>query len=208
MEVLAAFLVDIVHRFGYAGIFIMAFLESTFLPIPSEATLIPAGYLVHQGVMSGWLVWIVATAGAVGGALLNYFIAYYYGRRFLYAYGKYLFFSHEKMEKLDHFFARHGEISTLTGRLVPGLRHFISFPAGLAHMDLKKFCTYTGVGGGLWMSILLLVGYVIGGNKDTVHRFMPYVTAACIAAVVLMISFYIWHQGKKKRMTGADNGQI
>src|SRR5580704_13536135 len=144
----------------------MTFLESTFVPIPAELTMVPAGYLVHQGQMSSVLVMTIAVIGSISGSLANYYIAYHYGRRFLYAYGKYLFFNHDKMNSLDKFFADHGEISTLTGRLVPGLRHFISFPAGLAHMHIKKFATYTGVGSGLWMATLVLLGYIIGGNKE------------------------------------------
>jgi len=191
-------LVDFVHTLGYPGIFIMSFLESTFVPIPSEITMIPAGYLVQQGHMSMFWVLLASITGTIGGALANYFIAYYYGRRFLYAFGKYFFFGHDKMEKLDRFFASHGEISTFTGRLVPGLRHFISFPAGLAHMDLKKFCLYTGAGGALWMATLVGVGYVIGGNKEEIRRYMPYVTAVAISAVVAMITFYMWHHRRRK----------
>ena len=197
MEELAQWLVDFVHKFGYLGIFVMAFLESTFVPIPSEVTMVPAGYLVHQGQMNAWIVLSSAISGAIGGSLANYYIAYHYGRRFLYAYGKYLFFDHHKMEKLDKFFASHGEVSTLTGRLVPGLRHVISFPAGLAHMDIKKFTMYTGVGGGLWMATLVLVGYVIGGNKELVRHYMPYVTGVALVGVVAMIVLYISHHRRK-----------
>lgn len=199
-------LVDFVHTLGYPGIFIMTFLESTFVPIPSEVTMIPAGYLVQQGHMSLFPVLIASILGTIGGAMANYFIAYYYGRRFLYAFGKYFFFGHDKMEKLDKFFASHGEISTFTGRLVPGLRHFISFPAGLAHMNLKKFCIYTGVGGALWMSTLLGVGYFIGGNKQLLRQYMPYVTAVAIGSVLLMIVVYIWRKRSAKRKAEANNG--
>lgn len=201
-------LVDFVHTLGYPGVFIMTFLESTFVPIPSEITMIPAGYLVQQGHMNLWLVLFASITGTIGGALANYFIAYYYGRRFLYAYGKYFFFCHDKMEKLDKFFASHGEISTFTGRLVPGLRHFISFPAGLAHMNLKKFCIYTGVGGTIWMITLLAVGYYIGGNKTQLKQYMPYVTVVAIGSVVLMITFYIWRKRRAKKRLEAQDGNV
>ena len=196
MAYLAQWLVDFVHEFGYLGIFVMAFLESTFVPIPSEVTMVPAGYLVHQDQMNAFLVLFSAITGAIGGSLANYYIAYHYGRRFLYAYGRYLFFNHDKMEKLDKFFASHGEISTLTGRLIPGLRHVISFPAGLAHMDVKKFCMYTGVGGGLWMLTLVLVGYVIGGNEELVKNTMPYVVGIAILGVAALVMLYIRHHRK------------
>jgi membrane protein DedA with SNARE-associated domain len=190
MEHIAQWLVDIVRLFGYPGLFFMAFLESTFVPIPSEATMVPAGYLVHQGEMNFWIALIVSTLGCVGGAIFNYIIAYHFGRRFLNAYGKYMFFDHDKMAKLDKFFASHGEISMLTGRLIPGLRHVVSFPAGLAHMNLKKFCIYTGIGGGLWMATLLLVGYLIGGNKALVKQNMPYVVGAAIAGAIILVTVY------------------
>ena len=104
------------------------------------------------------------------------------------------------MEKLDKFFTTHGQISTLTGRLIPGLRHFMALPAGLSRMDLKKFCAYTGVGGGLWIATLLLVGYVIGGNKELVKHYMPYITGAVVIAVMVMIGIYIRHYRKKQGM--------
>ncbi|MDX1975462.1 MAG: DedA family protein [Rickettsiales bacterium] len=195
-------LVDVVHTLGYPGIFIMTFLESTFMPIPSEVTMIPAGYLVQQGQMNLFLVLLCSITGTIGGALFNYYIAYHYGRRFINAYGKYFFFGPDKMEKLDKFFYSHGEISTFTGRLVPGLRHFISFPAGLAKMDLKKFCIYTGVGGAIWMSTLVGVGYLIGGNKKLIKTYMPYVSGGVIVLVILMIVVYIWRKRNKTTNIG------
>lgn len=198
LQAASEWLVHFVHTLGYPGIFIMTFLESTFVPIPSEVTMIPAGYLVQQGEMSLFWVLFASITGTIGGALANYYIALHFGRRILLHYGKYFFFDQEKMYKLDRFFARHGEISTFTGRLIPGLRHFISFPAGLAHMDIKKFCIYTGAGGAIWMVTLTMVGYLIGGNKHMLRQYMPYITTACVVAVVLLITVYMWHHRRKK----------
>ncbi len=195
LEELGQWLVDFVHQFGYAGIFIMSLLESTFVPIPGEVTMIPAGVLVQQGHMNFFVVVFLATLGALAGSLANYYLAYYLGRRFFYNYGKYFFFTHDKIDKLDKFFSSHGDISTFTGRLLPGVRHFIAFPAGLGHMDLKKFCIYTTLGSGIWMTILTTVGYLIGDNKELVHRYLPYVTAVVVVLVVFGVVFYI----KKKR---------
>lgn len=210
---LAAFcewLVDFVHHFGYIGIFIMSFLESTFVPIPSEVTMVPAGVLVQQGLMNFWIVVIMATLGALGGSLFNYYLAYYLGRKFFYKYGKYFFFTHDKIDKLDKFFASHGDISTFTGRLIPGVRHFIAFPAGLAHMDLKKFCIYTGIGSGIWMITLTVVGYYIGDNKALVKRYMPYVVAVVVFIAVLCVLFYIWRHKRNNRgvVVRSDGGEI
>jgi len=200
IEVFLHWLVEFVHHFGYAGIFIMSFLESTFVPIPGEVTMIPAGVLVQEGHMSFLPVVLLATLGAIAGSLFNYYLAYYLGRKFFYNYGKYFFFTHEKIEKLDQFFVSHGDISTFTGRLIPGVRHFIAFPAGLAHMNLKKFCFYTGIGSGIWMTILTTVGYLIGDNKELLHKLMPYITAGVVAVVVFGVVFYVWRHraGKAK----------
>lgn len=204
MQAIIEWLVDFVHHFGYIGIFIMTFLESTFVPIPSEVTMIPAGYLVHQGEMALLPVLFASVTGTIGGSLAMYFLAKHVGRRFLYAYGKYFLLAHDKLEMLDKYFASHGEISIFTGRLIPGLRHVISFPAGLAHMDLKKFCIYTGVGGGIWMATLIFVGYIIGGNKAMVKEYMPYITALVITGVCVMIVCYICRHRRKARGNGAS----
>ncbi len=204
IEAFLHWLVEFVHHFGYAGIFIMSFLESTFAPIPSEVTMIPAGVLVQQGHMNFFIVVILATLGAVAGSLFNYYLAYYLGRRFFYAYGKYFFFTHEKIDKLDKFFVLHGDVSTFTGRLIPGVRHFIAFPAGLAHMDLKKFCIYTGLGSGIWMTILTAVGYLIGDNKELLHRLMPYITGAVVLIVVAGVVFYMWNGRRKRNNDSVD----
>lgn len=201
-------LVEFVHHFGYAGIFIMSFLESTFVPLPSEVTLVPAGVLVQQGHMNFWLVISLATAGAVAGSLFNYYLAYYLGRKFFFKYGKYFFFPHDKIEKLDEFFSSHGDVSTFTGRLIPGVRHFIAFPAGLAHMHLKKFCIYTGLGSAIWMTILTLVGYLIGDNKELLHKLMPYITAGVVALVVIGVVVYVWRHRVRKAAETAQNDEI
>ncbi|MFW0776606.1 MAG: DedA family protein [Rickettsiales bacterium] len=190
-------LVEFVHHFGYIGIFIMTALESTFVPVPSEVTMVPAGYLVQQGKMNFWIVLFCSITGTLAGSLINYWIAHHYGRRFLAAYGKYMFFDNDKMAKLDKFFSTHGEVSIFTSRLIPGVRHVISFPAGLAHMDLKKFCVYTTLGGSIWMLTLLVVGYLIGDNKALVKEYMPYIVSACVAAVVMLVAWYAYRHRKK-----------
>ena len=132
-------IVWLVESLGYFGLFFMTFIESTFIPIPAEITLIPAGYLVQKGEMNGILVWICATLGTLGGSLTNYYIAYFFGRKLFISKGKYFFMDKTKLEAIERFFLNHGAISTFTGRLLPGVKHFISFPAGLAKMDKKIF---------------------------------------------------------------------
>ena len=186
---------ELVHEFGYLGIFFMTFIESTFIPIPAEITLIPAGYLVQKGLMNGVLVLLVSTAGTLGGSLLNYYIAYYYGRKLFINYGKYFFMNIEKLTKLESFFEEHGAISTFTGKLLPGIKHFISFPAGLAKMPMKTFIIFTTAGGAIWCGVLILLGHLIGQNEDLIHKHLKQVNFIIFLFVVCLIGFYVW---KKK----------
>lgn len=197
LEAGVKWLMHIIETLGYPGVFIMSALESTFLPIPSEVTLIPAGYLIHQGTWNGPLVFFLAVTGTLTGSLANYAIAYYCGRYILVKYGRYFFMNEEKLLKMEGYFVRHGSLSIFLGRLVLGVRHFISFPAGLARMDLKKFCLYTLAGGGLWTFILLAVGYLIGDNKELVVSVLPLLKIGFLLAVAGAGAFYWMRQRKK-----------
>lgn len=198
MEQLAEWLVSLIDSVGYPGVFIAMFAGNALVPIPVEVVMIPAGYLVQQKLMHWPILMAFAIAGDIGGSIFSYYIAYHFGRHVLLKYGKYFMLNDKKMGLLETFFAHHGEISTLTGRLVPGLRHFMAFPAGLSHMNAKKFVAYTGIGGGIWMGILVLVGYFIGGNKAMVKHYLPYITGAVVGGVLVMIIVYINHRRVKK----------
>jgi len=198
VEAIALWLVSVVHGMGYPGIFILMFFSNALIPVPIEVIMIPAGYLVQQGQMNFFMLITCGVVGDISGSLFAYYVALHLGRRVLLAYGKHVFFDVKKMEMLDRFFAGHGEISVLTGRLVPGLRHFMAFPAGLSHMNVKKFALYTGVGGGVWMCVLIGVGYVIGGNRAMIRHYMPLITASVVAAVGIMIVLYIIRHRRRK----------
>lgn len=192
-------LVEVVHHLGYIGIFIMTFVESTFVPIPAEVTMIPAGYLIHQGKMQFLPTFLASVAGCVGGSYLNYWIAKKYGRELFIRYGKYLMMTPAKLVKLENFFYEHGAVSTFTGRLIPGLRHYISFPAGLARMKLSKFITYTALGGGIWMAVLLGLGYYIGENEDLVMAYLPMAKMGILLLVSVVALFYIVRARKRAK---------
>jgi membrane protein DedA with SNARE-associated domain len=204
MELIAQWLVNVVGDVGCPGIFVAMFFGNAMVPIPVEAIMIPAGYLVQAGQMHLWMLIGAAIGGDIAGSLFSYYLAFHFGRRVLLSYGKHFFFGYERMEMLDKFFASHGEISTLTGRLVPGLRHFMAFPAGLSHMNVKKFVVYTGIGGGIWTGVLTGIGYLIGDNKELVKHYMPYVEAVVIAFVAAMIVYYIKRHNRRKKAEITD----
>ena len=153
MHKIINYLLNSIGNLGYIGIFLLMFLESSFFPFPSEVVMIPAGYLAYKGDMDLSLVILSGVIGSLAGAWFNYILAHKFGRRFLLK-----IFNEKKVKKLDDFFEKHGHISTFTGRLLPGIRQYISFPAGLAKMDKLKFTIYTTFGTLIWVSILALLG--------------------------------------------------
>ncbi|WP_242466145.1 DedA family protein [Chromatium okenii] len=189
-----------VNGWGYSGIFILMALESTVLPVPSELVLIPAGYLVQQGQMNALVALFAATIGSLVGAFVNYGFALWVGRPFLERYGRYFFVKPALLAKTDAFFMRHGAISTFTGRLILGIRHLISLPAGLCRMPITTFAIYTSLGAGLWSMILLAVGYLIGNNAALIQEHLPLVTAAVLLFVIATLVGYIVWQRQPSRL--------
>lgn len=184
------FIVQTVGALGYWGIFFMMFLESTFFPFPSEVVMIPAGYLVHKGEMNMLMVLFCGIAGSLAGALFNYFLAIYVGRSILIRYGKYFFIKETTIIKAENFFAKHGHISTFSGRLIPAVRQLISFPAGLAKMNLVSFSIYTTLGASIWVVILTLLGYYIGDNEALVKEHLSTIIYALLALVAVGAFIY------------------
>ncbi|TXE83589.1 DedA family protein [Campylobacter peloridis] len=187
------FLLTLAKDWGYWGIIFLMFVESSFFPFPSEVVMIPAGYLAHQNELNFWLCLFCGTFGALLGALLNYYLCYFLGRNIVLKICKYFGINEAKFTKFEEFFNRHGEISTFSGRLIPGLRQYISLPAGLARMNLKKFIFYTSLGAGIWCLILLILGYILGKNEDLIKEYLHLVIIACIVftGAILVIYFYI-----------------
>lgn len=192
------FIVETIGSLGYIGIFFLMFLESTVFPIPSEVVMIPAGYLAHKGEMNIYIVIFLGTFGSLCGALFNYYFALKFGRKFLLKYGKYFFVSPESIEKTEKFFKNHGHISTFSGRLIPGLRHYISLPAGLAKMNLFVFCFYTTLGAFLWVTILTLLGYYLGDNQELVKEYLRYLIIALLFTLAI-IGFWYYKRVKNKK---------
>lgn len=189
-------LVQTVGDLGYAGIFVMMALESTFFPIPSEAVMIPAGYLVQQGRMDFTISLVCGVAGSIAGAYFNYFLASRLGRPFILKYGKYAGIPEHKFLKVDSYFHNHGEITTFIGRLIPVVRHVISFPAGLGRMSHIKFTAYTALGAALWVAVLLGLGYLIGEKEELIRRYLSQITIAAVMFSVVVIAVYIYWKKK------------
>ena len=192
MAEIVNFLVNTIGEWGYIGIFLLMFLESSFFPFPSEVVMIPAGYLAYKGDMNIFLIIIIGLLGSITGAWLNYLIANKFGRKFLEK-----FISNEKLNKLDNFFDKHGHISTFSGRLIPGVRQYISFPAGLAKMKGFIFTFYTGLGSLIWILVLVSLGYFIGQNQELIHKYLKEITIITLILLGFIIFIYYKYQKVK-----------
>ena len=197
---IALFLVDKIGDMGYWGIFFLMFLESTFFPFPSEVIMIPAGYLAYKGEMNLYIVVLTGILGSVAGALFNYYLAIHFRRGFLLKYGKYFFIKEETLDKLESFFQKHGELSTFNGRLIPGIRQLISLPAGLAKMNIIKFSFYSALGAGIWVVVLVALGYMLGSNEALISEYLHTATLIALMSVVFITIFYIIRNKRREEI--------
>ena len=190
-------IVSTVGDLGYIGIIIMMFLESSFFPFPSEVVMIPAGYLSSIGDMNIYAAIGSGIFGAILGALFNYYLAMRLGREIVLKYGKYFFMNEKKLLAIETFFIKYGSISTFTGRLIPGIRQYISLPAGLGKMNIRLFTLYTALGAGLWVVILALLGYFIGKNQELIQQYLHIITLILVAFIVVTSIFFYLKNRKK-----------
>lgn len=192
-------LVSFIHQIGYLGIFVGMFLESTLVPLPSELIMIPAGIAAAQGTMNIYIAVLVGIIGNVAGAVFTYYLAASIGRNILLKIGKYFFVKESTIEKIEIFFQNHGPISVFIGRLLPGFRHFISIPAGVAKMDLKSFYLYTSLGSTIWTIALAGLGFFIGANRDLITANLHKIIIACaIFCATTLISYALYKKTKNK----------
>jgi membrane protein DedA with SNARE-associated domain len=190
---------DFVESAGYVGVFLMVVLESVFPPIPSEAILPLAGFLAGEGRF--WLpaVIVAATLGAVAGALILYFVAYWFGdarlRWLINKYGKWFAVSERDLDSANAWFDRHGYKAVFFCRMVPIVRSLVSLPAGLRRMNLVPFIIYTAIGSGLWNSLLIVAGWWLGENWEDVSHLVDYLDYPMYIAIAGALAWFIW---KKK----------
>jgi membrane protein DedA with SNARE-associated domain len=205
-----AWIVATVGQWGYPGIVVMMFLESSCFPFPSEVVMIPAGYLSSPAYLSspGYIpgremnAYVAVLMGIIGswlGALFNYYLAVWLGRPLLLKWGKYFFISAESFHKAESFFQEHGEISTFTGRLIPVVRQYISLPAGLLRMNMARFLFFTGLGAGIWVAVLTAIGYVAGQNRQLIERYSREATLVLLASCAVLIGIYVAVRRRRRR---------
>ena len=207
IEFLSGIIVATISLLGYSGIVLLMAIESACIPLPSEIIMPFSGYLVSTGQMNLWLVALAGAVGCVLGSLVAYWVGSNGGRPLIEKYGRYVLVSRHDLDMADRWFASHGEIIVFVSRLLPAIRTFIAFPAGVARMNLKRFIIYTFAGSLPWCLGLAYVGQKLGEkwNKDDTlktwfHRFDFLIGIAA----VLLVSWWIWRHVKHLRTEKAN----
>jgi len=193
----ATWIIAVISTLGYGGVALLMAIESACIPLPSEIIMPFAGYLVSTGQMN---LIAVATAGAIGcnlGSIPAYWAGQYGGRAFILRWGKWVLIGADELDKAERFFARFGSLSILIGRLLPVIRSFIAFPAGMARMNLTRFHIYTFIGSWPWCYVLALIGKHMGAawnNNPQLKAAMHKLDLVVVGAIVLVVAFYVWHR--------------
>ncbi|TMQ10909.1 MAG: DedA family protein [Deltaproteobacteria bacterium] len=187
LESFAHWVQDVVRAFGYPGVFVLIMLESTLVPIPSEIVMPFAGYMASQGEFSLPVILVINSVAAVVGSGLCYWIGVVGGKPFLVRYGKYFLVRQHEIARTEAFFARHGNKTILIARFLPGIRHVISVPAGVARMPLRGFFVQTFLGATIWGGALIVLGYYVGANWETFARPLKHIDLLIAAILVLAL---------------------
>jgi membrane protein DedA with SNARE-associated domain len=187
LEQFAHWVQGIVHDLGYPGLFVLILLESTLIPIPSELVMPFAGFMASQGEFSLPLVLVINSVAALVGSGICYWIGAAGGKPLLVKYGKFVFIKEKDITRTEVFFAKHGKATILIGRFLPVVRHFISIPAGIARMPLGSFFTQTFIGSTIWGSFLILVGYELGVNWESVAKQLKHVDLLIGGAIIAVL---------------------
>ncbi len=205
MSQLSAWVLIIMAKFGYLGIIFAMFAENVFPPIPSELIMPAAGFAVARGDLNLILVILAGTLGSVLGALPLYYLGRLLNEDrlmlFTEKYGKYVFVKPSDIRSSSVWFDKHGNKAVFFGRMVPGIRSFISIPAGMSKMPMLPFLAFTALGSSIWTSLLTVAGYYFGENYEVIETMLaPYSKGFLLLAVVIIIAWFI-----KRRLSARHN---
>ena len=202
IEILSGFIVAMISALGYAGVVLLMAIESSCIPLPSEIIMPFSGYLVYTGHFNLWWVGVAGAVGCVLGSIVAYYIGMYGGRPLIEKYGRYILVSRHDLDLADRWFKKYGEIIVFASRLLPVVRTFIAFPAGVARMNMPRFIIYTFLGSLPWCLGLAYVGQLLGeqwDKNDTLktwfHRFDFAIGMVIVAGAV----WWVWRHVKNSR---------
>jgi membrane protein DedA with SNARE-associated domain len=196
LETSIHFIIHIIEQLGYVGVFIGMTLESVGVPLPSEVIMPFAGYVAWTGRLTLVGVTLAGTTACLAGSLIAYAIGLYGGRPLLERYGKYFLLRKKDIDRAHEWFERYGELAVFTSRLLPIVRAFISYPAGIAKMDITKFSVYSFLGSFVWCFVLAFVGFTLGRNWSAVEGLLQPLSVAVVLGMIGGLGYAIYHRKK------------
>jgi len=194
IETISNFIISVIEQLGYGGVFVGMMLESTGLPIPSEVIMPFAGYVVWKGGLTLIGITLAGTLGCLAGSLIAYYIGLWGGRPLLERYGKYVLIRKGELDRADGWFEKYGDSAVFISRLLPIVRTFISFPAGIVHMDVKKFSVYTVLGSLPWCFALAYAGVLLGPHWENIKGLFRYLDIAIVVGFIALVAYLIYHR--------------
>ena len=199
VEYISELAINLIENLGYWGVFIGMTLESACIPIPSEVIMPFAGFVVYEGKMTLIGITVVGALGNLFGSLLAYFVGLKGGRPFMEKYGKYILITHNRLEMAEDWFKKYGHEAVLISRVLPGVRTFISLPAGIAHMDLKKFIIYTFLGSLPWCFILGYIGVQLGPEWKVIKGYFSIIDKIVVIVIICFFAYLLYKYKFKKQ---------
>lgn len=197
IEIIVDFAVGVINALGLPGIFLLMALESTAAPIPSEAVLPFAGFLVAQGKLDFLFVVIAATLGSIVGSLFSYYIGYFGGKTAVVKIGKYMMLNEKHLEHTEKFFHKDGGKTIFISRFIPVVRHLISIPAGIGKMSLKKFVPFTIAGALIWNSFLVWVGINLQSHWNEILKYTQILDYVVLAVLIILIAKFLFKMRRR-----------
>lgn len=191
IAIIATWIISVISTMGYGGIVLLMAIESACIPLPSEIIMPFAGFLVFKGELTLWLVALAGAVGCVIGSIPAYYVGVYGGRPLAEKYGKYILLSKNDLDMADRLFAKYGEIIIFIARLLPAVRTFIAFPAGVARMNMPKFIMYTFIGSLIWCWLLAYAGMKFGEHWDNLKVYFHEFHYVIIGAGIIFLIWYV-----------------
>ena len=198
IDILANFVIRTIDVLGYPGVFFLMLIESAGIPMPSEIIMPFSGFLVAEGKMNFWAVSFVGALANLAGSLIAYWIGLKGGRALIEKYGKYILISKKDLDLADRWFVKFGSATAFFGRLLPIVRTYISFPAGVAKMDIKRFSLYTFAGALPWSMLFTWLGVKMGSNWEQIREKLHNFDLSIFILLVIGIVWYVWRHFKHR----------
>jgi membrane protein DedA with SNARE-associated domain len=203
-ELIIKYCTSLIDTTGYIGVMLLMILESMIAPVPSEAVMPFAGFLIFEGKFTWAGVAFFSTLGSLIGSTVSYYIGFYGGKPLVEKFGKYLLLDKHHLELTESFFGKYGDPTVFISRFIPVVRHLISIPAGVGRMNIVKFLIYTTVGAFTWNTFLTYVGYVLKDNWDTVKQYTHYADYVIVLVILGAVGYFIYNSLQKKQEKVTD----